>query len=101
MNSGGKTASLPKLKDLCLEDKLRVKQLIEDLARAGTGPLECVALCTCLARSLHFFKYTEKEVMEEQLEMERRKFSGKLLALQQHQAILMREKKNILATLAV
>ena len=98
MNSErGKAAAQPKLKDLCLEDKLRVKLLIEDLARAGTGgyswacrTMLTIQLCSCM--------YPENEVMKEQLETERRKFSGKLSALRQRQAALLREKKNILVT---
>ena len=50
--------------------------------------------CTILA--ILSITYTEKEEMEEQLEMERRKFSGKLSALRQRQATLIRDKKNIL-----
>lgn len=40
--------------------------------------------------------YLEKEAVEEQLEAERRCFSGKLTALRRRQAALLRDKQNIL-----
>ena len=48
---------------------------------------------------MSFSKFTEKEKMEQQLKIERKDFSGKLSVLRQRQALLMRDKKNILTML--
>ena len=67
----GRRASL---KDLCPEDKQRVKQLIEDLARAGA----------------------EKEKAETKFAREKKKFRRTLQLLHHEQKKILKEKESIL-----
>ena len=63
----------PSLKDLCLEDKQRVKQLIEQLARTST----------------------EKEAMEDKMREERRQFTLLLDKLKKQHHKVVKEKKEV------
>ena len=63
----------PSLKDLCPEDKQRVKQLIEQLARTST----------------------EKEAMEDRMREERRQFSLLLGKLKKQHHKVVKEKKEV------
>uniref|UniRef100_A0A1X7SJU8 Uncharacterized protein n=1 Tax=Amphimedon queenslandica TaxID=400682 RepID=A0A1X7SJU8_AMPQE len=66
-----------RIKDLCPNDKARIKQLVEDLARLGT----------------------EKEQIECDWKQERSDLEGKLSLLRKRQALLLREKSDILLIL--
>ena len=63
----------PSLKDLCPEDKHRVKQLIEQLARTSS----------------------EKEAMEDKVKEERRQFTVLLDKLKKQHHKVVKEKKDI------
>lgn len=66
----------PSLKELCLEDKRRVRQLIEELARVSS----------------------EKEMAEERLRGERKAFQELLLQLRSEHQEVVKEKQGILCT---
>ena len=68
------TTGRPSLKDLCPEDKRRLKQLIEQLARTST----------------------EKEAMENRVEEERKQFTLLLEKLKKQHHKVVSEKKHIL-----
>ena len=66
------------MKDLCPEDKQRVKQLIEQLARTST----------------------EKEAMEDRMREERRQFSLLLDKLKKQHHKVVKEKKEVCITMS-
>ncbi len=61
------------LKELCPEDKRRVRQLIEDLARVGT----------------------ERELIQHRLKKEKRQFEERLTRMKYQQQSLARERHDI------
>ena len=67
------TPGRPSLKDLCPEDKGRVKQLIEQLARTST----------------------DKEAMECRMKEERKQFTLLLDKLKKHHHKVVKEKKEV------
>ena len=67
------TPGHPSLKDLCPEDKGRVKQLIEQLARTST----------------------DKEAMECRMKEERKQFTLLLDKLKKHHHKVVKEKKEV------
>ena len=73
------TATLGTLKDLCSEDKHRVRQLIEDLARVGS----------------------EKEIIERSLRNEREQNQELLSRMKKQQLELAEEKHHILYLMSI